>query len=391
MVQIHNFHVAELISIGGGNGNGAVEEHVYMSDTIRILGAPDANGWHFTWSSCCRNNAITNISNPGSQGFTLRAVMYSYTDSLGVSFPNNDDCYDSSPKFYEKPRTILEVNNGYDPTSLTNGFTYSHNAFDEEQDSIVYDWGIPINDYYDYLNPNSSAIPFLSPYSYSSPINGITLNSVTGRTSYPADLQGNYVTCTKVDAYKCGQIVAEIYREIQIVLIPPTCNIGLSGTDCNVRPSVVPPFYYVGTPNPYQWDTLVHCGDTVTFDFIANDNDYYPNGSQQNLLFEVSGGQFYNYNDGVPCQNPPCATFEESITGANPPFTTTNGTGTGQFEWITSCNHVINSCSGYSPSVYTFVVRVTDDFCPAPAIENTAQVISITVYPPCDLKRKFSS
>ena len=177
----------------GGNGNGAVEEHVYMSDTIRILGAPDANGWHFTWSSCCRNNAITNISNPGSQGFTLRAVMYSYTDSLGVSYPNNDDCYDSSPKFYEKPRTILEVNNGYDPTSLTNGFTYSHNAFDEEQDSIVYDWGIPINDYYDYLNPNSSAIPFLSPYSYSSPINGITLNSITGRTSYPADLQGNYV------------------------------------------------------------------------------------------------------------------------------------------------------------------------------------------------------
>ena len=125
---------------------------------------------------------------------------------------------------------------------------------------------------------------------------------------------------------------------------------------------MVPPFYYAGTPNPYQWDTLVHCGDTVAFDFIANDNDYYPNGTQQNLLFEVSGGQFYNYNDGIPCQNPPCATFEESITGATPPFSTANGTGTGQFEWITSCNHVINNCSGYSPSVYTFVVRVDNGF-----------------------------
>ena len=41
---------------------------------------------------------------------------------------------------------------------------------------------------------------------------------------------------------------------------------------------------------------------------------------------------------------------------------------------------------GYQPSVYTFVIKVSDDFCPAPAIENTAQVISITVYPPCDLK-----
>ena len=263
--------------------------------------------------------------------------MYPYTDSLGVTYPNNNDCHDSSPKFYERPRTILEVNNGYDPTSLSNGFTYSHNAFDEEQDSITYEWGQPLDDNsYDYLNPNSYALPFVSPYSYTSPINGITLNSITGRTSYPADQAGNYVTCTKVSAYKYGQLVTEIYREIQVVLIPPTCNIGLNANECNVRPTVQPPFYYAGTLNPYQWDTLVHCGDTVSFDFTANDNDYYPNGSQQNLLFEVSGGQFYNYYDGIPCQNPPCATFEESITGATPPFTTSNGTGTGQFEWITS-------------------------------------------------------
>ena len=367
----------------GGNGNGAVEEHIYRSDTIRIIGSPDSNGWHFTWSSCCRNSNITN--GLANSGFTLRAVMYPYTDSLGVVYPNNNDCYDSSPKFYEKPRTILEVNNGYDPSSLTNGFTYSHNAFDIEQDSISYEWGQPI-DGYDYLNPNSTALPFSSPYSYTSPINGIVLNSITGRTSYPANLQGNYVTCTKVSAFKCGQLVTEIYREIQIVLVAPTCNIGLNSSSCNVRPQVQPPFYYPGTPNPFQWDTIVHCGDTVAFDFTATDNDYYPDGTQQNLLFEVSGGQFYNYNDNIPCQNPPCATFEDSLSGATPPFTTPNGTGTGQFEWITSCNHVINSCSGYSPSVYTFVVRVSDDFCPAPAIENTAQVISITVYPPCNLK-----
>ncbi|MAZ93207.1 MAG: hypothetical protein CMF58_02210 [Lentimicrobiaceae bacterium] len=380
------------INISAGNGNGAVEEHIYRSDTIRIIGAPNSNGWHFTWSDCCRNSNITN--GLANTGFTLRAVMYPYVDSLGVTYPNNNDCYDSSPKFYEKPRTILEVGNGYDSSLLTNGFTYSHNAFDTEQDSISYEWGQPIDDGgYNYLNPNSNALIFSPPYSYTNPINGITLNSITGRTTYPADQQGNYVTCTKVSSYKCGQLITEIYREIQIVLIPPTCNLGDTtngnyGADtlCNVRPLVQPPFYYAGNLNPYQWDTLVHCGDTVAFDFTANDNDYYPDGSLQNLLFEVSGGQFYNYNDGIPCQNPPCATFEESVTAAVPPFTTANGTGTGKFEWITSCNHIINSCSGYSPSVYTFVVRVTDDFCPAPAIENTAQVISITVYPPCNLK-----
>ena len=69
-----------------GNGNGAVEEHIFISDTIRIFGTPDVNGWHFTYSDCCRNGAITNIINPSSLGFTLRAVMYSYTDSLGNVF-----------------------------------------------------------------------------------------------------------------------------------------------------------------------------------------------------------------------------------------------------------------------------------------------------------------
>lgn len=381
-----------------GNGNGAVEEHVFISDTIRIFGTPDVNGWHFTYSDCCRNGAITNIVNPSSLGFTLRAVMYSYTDSLGNIFPNSGDCYDSSPKFYEKPRTILEVGNGYDPSSVSNGFTYSHNAFDQEQDSISYEWGEPLDQSYDFLNPNSMAIPFYAPFSYSNPINGINLNNVTGRTSYPADMQGNYVTCTKVSSFKCGQLVSEIYRELQIVLIPPTCNLGDTtngnyGADtlCNIRPSVQPPFYYPSSSNPYQWDTLVHCGDTVSFDFIANDNDFYPNGDQQDLLFEVSGGQFYNYYDNIPCQNPPCASFTESLSGATPPFVTPNGNGSGYFEWITSCNHIINSCSGLRPSVYTFVIRVTDDYCPAPAIENTSQVISITVYPPCDIKSNASS
>lgn len=373
-----------------GNGNGAVEEHLYQSDTIAILGVPDANGWHFTWSSCCRNSAISN--GLANEGFTLRAVMYSYVDSLGQVFPNNNECYDSSPKFYEKPRTILEVGNGYDPFAFSNGFTYSHNAFDPEQDSISYTWGMPLDDAgYDYLNPNSIALPFSSPYSYVNPINGIVMNNQTGRTWYPATQQGNFVTCTKVSAFKCGQLISEIFREIQVVLIPPVCNLGDTtngnvGADtlCNVRPLVQPPFFYPATTAPYQWDTLVHCGDTVRFDFNATDNDVYPNGSQQDLLFEVSGGQFYDYYNNTPCQNPPCATFNEIGTGTTPPFIASGGSGSGEFEWITSCNHIVNTCGGVlRPSVYTFVIKVSDDFCPAPAIENTSQVISITVYPSC--------
>ena len=390
-----------------GNGAGAVEEHVFESAPTRIAGQPDADGWHFTYSDVARNITITNLANVASNeiGFTLRAVMYSYLDSLNNVFPQNDDCYDSSPKFYEKPRTILEVNNGYDPLAFSNGFTYSHNAFDDERDSLYYDFAQPIDGYdgfgappYDYLNADvTNAIPFVPPFSVNSPINGIQINNNTGKTYYPASLGGNFVTCTKVSAFKCGQVVSEIYREVQVVLVPPTCNLGDTtggniGADtlCNVRPLVQPPFFFpLGQPQ-YQWDTIVHCGDTVSFDFIANDYDVNPNGTMQNLQFTVSGGQFMDYNT-IPanlCDNPPCATFEEIGTGLPPPFTSSGGTGAGHFEWITSCNHTISTCGNdLLPSLYTFVIKVQDDFCPAPAIENTAQVISILVCPPCDLMK----
>ena len=191
-----------------GNGNGAVEEHIFASNPIRIIGVPDINGWHFTYTDIARNLAIDNLANnTGQYGFTLRAVMYSYIDSIGTVLPNNNNCYDSSPKFYETPRTILEVNNGYDPFAFSNGFTYSHNAFDEEQDSLNYSWGQPLDAYnapsYDYLNADvTNAIPFASGYSVNTPIQGISMNSQTGRTYYPASQMGNYVTCTNVSAYK---------------------------------------------------------------------------------------------------------------------------------------------------------------------------------------------
>ena len=84
-----------------GNGNGAVEEHIYRSDTIRILGAPDANGWHFTWGSAARN-AADNMTSAGS--WLLRAIMYPYTKNTSIVPYIYEDvfpCFDSSPIFKE--------------------------------------------------------------------------------------------------------------------------------------------------------------------------------------------------------------------------------------------------------------------------------------------------
>jgi hypothetical protein len=43
-------------------GNTAVKEYILKSNPVNLPGIPPAEGWIFTWSNCCRNASITNLS-----------------------------------------------------------------------------------------------------------------------------------------------------------------------------------------------------------------------------------------------------------------------------------------------------------------------------------------
>ena len=62
----------------------------------------------------------------------------------------------------------------------------------------------------------------------------------SGEITYDANTAGFFVTCVKVQAYKCGQLVAEVYREVQVVLISCPTMPG-SGT-LNNPPNIDRPF-----------------------------------------------------------------------------------------------------------------------------------------------------
>ncbi len=338
---------------------GSVEAYEFESQPINLPGLPPAGGWHFTWSSCCRNSAIVNVANPSSLGFTLRAVMYPYVPATTGIQQNTSPCFDSSPIFNEKPKTIICT--GYP-------FSYSHNASDPELDEIVYSWADPLDD--GIYNPAAPAIiPFIAPYALNSQIPGNPiLDPATGEISYNSNTSGNFVTCIKVSAYKCGQLVAEIYREIQVILI--ACP-NMAGAGPNLKPIVNAPF-----PGP-SYSTTVFAGDFVTFNISGTDNDVYSNGSAQDLTLEVSGAQFSaDYVNTTLCLNPPCATFNNGA-GVVPPIiapTTVNGV----FEWQTDCSHIAaNVGCNTTSNLYTFLIKVFDDFCPAPAI--TIATISVEV------------
>ena len=343
------------------SNTGAVEEHIYRSSAIQLNGTPPTTGWMFYWGSCCRNPSA-NIVAANSKSWRLRAIMYPYGNLS--AYP----CFDNSPSFAEVPRTVICT--GYP-------FTYNHNAFDMELDSLSFEWGQPL------LSTGLPLAPYSSGYTYNSPLPGTAQNPnnvpavvdpYTGTISFTSYTTGAYVTSTKVTAFKCGVKVAEIWRDMQVVLL--SC-----GT--NTPPNVTPPF------GGNSFTDTVFAGDNVCFNMSATDLQFLPNGQPQTMEIEASGGQFGSFVAPIGtnpatfsatsgCLQTPCATLTPA-PGPGYPLTGVFGVQT-HFCWQTTCDHLAaNVGCGNTSNVYTFVLKVSDDYCPAPAINIST--ITVVVLP----------
>lgn len=331
---------------------GAVQENIYQSGLVTLSGVPPPAGWVFSYTGCCRNGSITNLQTPSGYGYTMRAIMYSFNGQ------NANPCFDSSPKLLDIPSTVI---------CLGTAFNYNHNASDAELDSLNYSWAEPLDDYTGTFNPPSNPVPvpFATGYSFTSPLPGTaqnsmnvpaTINPATGEISFTSYTQGSFMTVVKVEAWKCGKLVAEIYREMQIVVLPCASN---------TMPTV--------TFTSYQ-DTVV-AGALVNFTLNASDPDKLSDAiTPQTLSITATGSQFGAgfTNAASGCSNPPCATLTPAPPASSPAnaFTT--------FNWQTDCNHLASSSSCNTRSnTYTFVFKTKDDFCPAPA--ERISTVSITV------------
>jgi len=356
------------------NPIGAVEEYVYESQPIALSGTPPVSGWHFTWDSCCRNGATTNLvlssTTSPSEGFTLRASMFPYTEpSTGNVLPASP-CYDNSPIFKEQAKTILCI--GYP-------FSYSNLGFDVELDSLSYAWDEPLDDiafgtaFNTGINP--LPIPFVGGYTFNSPLpGGVTLNPLSGEISYNSNISGNFASVIRVDAFKCNQKVASVYREIQVVLIG--CGLLPSGNP-NLPPVISPPIptngaqNWITSINPStllpSYETTVMAGQIVEFSVSATDNDINTAGNLQILTLEIEGGQL---DPTLALSNP--ATFTLASTSA--------GYVSGDFYWECNCDHMQDYGCGITGGAFTFNMKAYDDFCPANGI--VIATITINVIPP---------
>ncbi len=237
----------------GGNSPNGVEEYIYQGI---VTVPPGCSNITFSTSTCCRNNAVTNLTNPGSNDFYIRAQL---NNSIA---PCN-----SSPQFASPPTPFTCVNQSV---------VYQQLATDIDGDSLVYSLtncqqggGTNVT----YAGGFNGATPLTVP---------VTLNPVTGEMSFTANTPQVAVICVLVEEYRNGVKIGEIVRDMQFVIqncsnqLPALSGINGSGS---------------------VFDTATCAGSTICFDIVANDADP-ANNLTMTYLGNLPGATFTQTGSG---------------------------------------------------------------------------------------------
>jgi gliding motility-associated-like protein len=151
--------------------------------------APPCDTWTMSWSTCCRNSAITNVT---TFNYYIEATLNSATA------PCN-----SSPEFTAQPIPYV---------CLGQPVSYSYGVVEPDGDSLFYSL-IPA------LDAAGTPSTYAAGYSGTSPIPGITIDPNTGLVTFNPGSLGNFVVCILVQEYdSAGNLVGTVMRDIQFVV-----------------------------------------------------------------------------------------------------------------------------------------------------------------------------
>ena len=267
-----------------------IEEWVYEGVITLPL---QCNDWIISTDECCRNNAITNINNPGAENIYVETLI---NNTAGVGCNN-------SPEFTNPPVSFICANQLY---------CYNNGALDLEGDSLVYEPITPMTAAFGAVVYGNS--PGGVPYTPANPFDGVTtFDSTNGNLCVTPAAPQVTVIAVRISEYRNGVLIGSVIRDIQVNVIACSNNIpNLSGMD--------------GLPiNSFNTDTIVCPGELLTFDILSADND-----SADNLTII--------WNNGIPA-----ATFTPNNNGTGGAY--------GSFSWTPTVND-----SGSVPHCFTVTV-----------------------------------
>ena len=187
-----------------------MEEYVYQTEII----LPDCDCWTFSYTLCCRNNAITNLANPASDYSTIQSTLCN---------GNGPSC-NNSPDFTAQPIPYICNNTP---------FCYDYGVVEPDGNTLSYAFTSALNS----GNPSG----YSAGYNFNAPIPGITIDPLTGQICFTPNTNGNFVVTimvTETDA--AGNVIGTYMQDIQFVIMncpnaPPSApnnltNVTGSGT-----------------------------------------------------------------------------------------------------------------------------------------------------------------
>lgn len=232
--------------------------------------------WLVSYTLCCRNNAITNLNNPGSQNIYVEALIN-----------NTNGLCNNSPIFSTPPVPFV---------CIGQQTYYNHGGVDFDGDQLTFNLINP-------LTARNSNIPYKGSYSVTNPMSttgGFSFNTSTGQMAFTPAGRQNAVVTVRVTETRNGQVIGYTMRDIQIVAVncgnndAPTMS-GIDGSG---------PGFNGGTA---IFTTNLCAGNNVCFDVLFDDQN---NGDVLTVThsplptgatFTVSGGQ---PPTGTFCWNP---------------------------------------------------------------------------------------
>jgi gliding motility-associated-like protein len=310
----------EVDRCNSGSGTYGVHEYVYKGP-ITLTGCwATASDITVSWSSCCRNGAITTAA-AGS--------TYISTDlNAGLSPCNN------SPDFLNSPVAFFCVNQ---PVN------YSHGASDPDNDVMVFSL-------VDCLQGAGNSVAYNAPNSGTNPLTtagGVTIDPQTGALQFTPTITQTAIVCVLVEEYRNGVKIGEVVRDMQFEIIMCNNNLpvasGMNGTATAT-----------GTTGA---NTLSVCaGDTVQFTVDSYDANY-----QDIPILQIG-------IDSIEMS------WNQAIGGAS---FTSSGTAlpTGTFFWIPTNSDVGNN---------VFTVNLQDQGCPIRGVGIFSYLITVLEKPEMD-------
>lgn len=187
---------ASQSSCNGGSFPG-YEEHVYTGTIDLSAYAAPSCGWTLSYSSCCRNGAITNMVNASSSN---TYVSVNHLPNTGA-FCNSSPSISSTPIFLVCDSSFQNISNIMS---------------DADGDSLSYRLATPLND-------ATTSVTYAAGFSATQPLStnaaGYQFNASTGQASFtPTGLQGVIIDVITSE-YRNGVLLSESRRTMQMIVL----------------------------------------------------------------------------------------------------------------------------------------------------------------------------